>query len=43
MDSPLGRFEPRGVSTGEFPLWDKALALLNTDLAATLPGSGRSV
>lgn len=40
MDSPLGRFEPREVSTGEFPLWDKALALLNADLTATLPRQG---
>jgi len=32
--------EPRGVSPGEFPLWDGPLALLNRDLAATLPDHG---
>ncbi|MFD5582510.1 hypothetical protein ACFWII_01705 [Streptomyces sp. NPDC127063] len=29
--------EPRRVSPGEYPVWDQALALLNRDLAATLP------
>ncbi|QKZ19930.1 hypothetical protein HUT05_22745 [Streptomyces chartreusis] len=29
--------EPRRVSPGEYPAWDQALALLNRDLAATLP------
>ncbi|MCX5008963.1 hypothetical protein OHB05_41315 [Streptomyces sp. NBC_00638] len=29
--------EPRRVSPGEYPLWDRALALLNRDLAVTLP------
>jgi len=31
------RPEPRRVSPGEYPGWDGALALLNRDLAATLP------
>lgn len=30
----------RRVSTGEYPWWDDALALLNRDLAATLPDQG---
>ncbi|MCX4768082.1 hypothetical protein OG562_45665 [Streptomyces sp. NBC_01275] len=30
----------RRVSLGEYPLWDEALALLNRDLAVTLPGQG---
>ncbi|MEU8677164.1 hypothetical protein [Streptomyces sp. NPDC048560] len=30
--------EPRRVLPGEYPLWDRALALLNRDLAVTLPG-----
>ncbi|BBC36599.1 uncharacterized protein SGFS_078930 [Streptomyces graminofaciens] len=29
--------EPRRVSPGEYPMWDRALALLNRDLAVTLP------
>ncbi|SPF07122.1 hypothetical protein [Streptomyces sp. MA5143a] len=29
--------EPRRVSPGEYPEWDRALALLNRDLAVTLP------
>ncbi|MFC9387211.1 hypothetical protein [Streptomyces venezuelae] len=29
--------EPRRVSPGEYPAWDEALALLNRDLAVTLP------
>ncbi|WP_327696969.1 hypothetical protein [Streptomyces sp. NBC_00459] len=33
LDSP----EPRRVSPGEYPVWDRALALLNRDLAVTLP------
>ncbi len=33
FDSP----DPRPVSPGAYPLWDEALALLNRDLAATLP------
>lgn len=30
----------RRVSLGEYPLWDAALALLNRDLAGTLPEQG---
>ncbi|MBK3633437.1 hypothetical protein JHN52_10840 [Streptomyces sp. MBT97] len=30
----------RRVSVGEYPLWDAALALLNRDLAVTLPEQG---
>lgn len=30
----------RRVSLGEYPLWDEALALLNRDLAVTLPEQG---
>ncbi|MFF4439617.1 hypothetical protein [Streptomyces sp. NPDC001621] len=30
----------RRVSLGEYPLWDEALALLNRDVAATLPEQG---
>jgi len=30
--------EPRRVAPGEYPVWDQALALLNRDLAVTLPG-----
>ncbi|MFE9373007.1 hypothetical protein ACFYM2_24995 [Streptomyces sp. NPDC006711] len=33
FDSP----EPRRVSPGEYPVWDRALALLNRDLAVTIP------
>ncbi|MFI5757385.1 hypothetical protein [Streptomyces sp. NPDC051569] len=29
--------EPRHVAPGEYPWWDRALALLNQDLAVTLP------
>ncbi|MGX1851594.1 hypothetical protein OIU91_39160 [Streptomyces sp. NBC_01456] len=32
--------EPRGVLLGEYPLWDRALALVNRDLALTLPDQG---
>ncbi len=32
-----GRHEPRPVAPGEYPVWDAALALLDRDLAATLP------
>ncbi|KIZ16426.1 hypothetical protein [Streptomyces natalensis] len=32
--------EPRRVSLGEYPLWDEALALVNRDLAVTLPDQG---
>lgn len=34
---PYDRPEPRRVEPGEHPFWDGALALLNRDLAATLP------
>jgi len=30
----------RRVSLGEYPLWDEALALLNRDVAVTLPEQG---
>ncbi|MCX5195156.1 hypothetical protein OOK31_14810 [Streptomyces sp. NBC_00249] len=30
--------EPRRVLPGEYPVWEAALALLNRDLAVTLPG-----
>ncbi|WP_369387763.1 hypothetical protein AB5J72_09240 [Streptomyces sp. CG1] len=33
----FGRPEPRVVLTGAYPLWDEALAVVNRDLAATLP------
>lgn len=32
--------EPRQVLLGEYPLWDEALALVNRDLAVTLPDQG---
>lgn len=38
MHLPLGLPEPRPVPPGQYPAWDRALALLNRDLAATLPG-----
>ncbi|WP_037606538.1 hypothetical protein [Streptacidiphilus rugosus] len=38
MRSPFEQPKPRQVEPGEFPAWDQALALLNRDLAATLPG-----
>jgi hypothetical protein len=37
---PNGRSEPRGVQPGEHPFWDVALALVNRDLAATVPEQG---
>ncbi|MFJ9406760.1 hypothetical protein [Streptomyces sp. NPDC101393] len=33
----FNRPEPRRVLLGEFPLWDETLALLDRDLAVTLP------
>ncbi|MES4889425.1 hypothetical protein [Streptomyces sp. NPDC096012] len=36
----LGEPEPRVVPAGEYPLWDEALAVVNRDLAATLPEQG---
>ncbi|MGW4564861.1 hypothetical protein ACWEN3_21405 [Streptomyces sp. NPDC004561] len=35
---PFARPERRFVAPGEHPLWDEALAVVNRDLAATLPG-----
>ncbi len=32
--------EPHRVLLGEYPLWDEALALVDGDLAATLPAQG---
>ncbi|MEW2119688.1 hypothetical protein AB0945_31805 [Streptomyces sp. NPDC005474] len=37
MRAPFNFPEPRHVPSGEYPLWDQALAVLNRDLAATLP------
>ncbi|MFK0192842.1 hypothetical protein [Kitasatospora sp. NPDC090308] len=37
MHTLFDRSEPRRVSPGEYPTWDQALALLNRDVAATLP------
>lgn len=37
MRAPFDRSEPRRVSPGEYPMWDRSLALLNRDLAVTLP------
>ena len=37
MRNLYDRSEPRRVSPGEFPEWDRALDLLSRDLAATLP------
>jgi hypothetical protein len=37
MRALFDRPEPRRVSPGEYPMWDRALALLNRDLAVTLP------
>ncbi|MEU9393093.1 hypothetical protein AB0D86_24240 [Streptomyces sp. NPDC048324] len=37
MRPPVGEFEPRRVEPGEHPALDEALALVNRDLAATLP------
>lgn len=40
MPAPFDLPEPRLVLPGEHPAWDEALALLNRDLAATLPEQG---
>ncbi|MFD5766995.1 hypothetical protein ACFWIN_14385 [Streptomyces sp. NPDC127049] len=40
MRAPADPPEARPVSRGEYPLWDAALAVLNEDLAATLPEQG---
>ena len=37
MRNVFDGFETRLVLPGEYPLWDEALALLNRDLAVTLP------
>lgn len=37
MRNLFDRPEPRRVSPAEYPLWGRALGLLNRDLAATLP------
>ncbi|WP_369367876.1 hypothetical protein AB5L52_37645 [Streptomyces sp. CG4] len=37
MSAFFGRPEPRPVLDGEYPRWDEALAVVNRDLAATLP------
>ncbi|NNN34332.1 hypothetical protein HLK59_29000 [Streptomyces sp. S3(2020)] len=37
MHAPSDHPEPRRACPGEYPMWDQALALLNRDLAATLP------
>ena len=37
MRALFDRPGPRRVSPGEYPMWDGALALLNRDLAVTLP------
>ena len=37
MHAPFDLPEPRRVQPGEHPVWDEALALLNRDLAVTLP------
>ncbi|MFI6420248.1 hypothetical protein ACIBG6_22960 [Streptomyces sp. NPDC050842] len=34
---PLDPLDPRRVLPGEYPLWEEALALVNRDLAVTLP------
>jgi len=40
MRTPFDPPEPRPVPPGEHPVWEQALALLNRDLAATLPRQG---
>jgi hypothetical protein len=40
MHAFLGLPEPRFVPPGEHPLWDEALAVVNRDLAVTLPEQG---
>ncbi|MDV5147433.1 hypothetical protein R1T08_25465 [Streptomyces sp. SBC-4] len=34
---PFAPLDPRRVLPGEYPLWEEALALVNRDLAVTLP------
>lgn len=40
MHAHIDQPEVRRVSRGEYPLWDEALAVLNQDLAVTLPEQG---
>ncbi|MGI5459051.1 hypothetical protein ACQEWB_38905 [Streptomyces sp. CA-249302] len=40
MNTPFDHPEPRQVEPGEYPALDEALALLNRDVAATLPAEG---
>ncbi|MFF7776387.1 hypothetical protein ACFZCG_18410 [Streptomyces tanashiensis] len=40
MSSFFDAPEPRQVLPAEYPLWDEALALVNRDLAVTLPEQG---
>ncbi|MFF0595406.1 hypothetical protein [Streptomyces antibioticus] len=40
MNDPFTGPGPREVRPGEHPAWDEALALVNRDLAALLPGRG---
>lgn len=40
MNDPFPGPRPREVRPGEHPAWDEALALVNRDLAALLPGRG---
>ncbi|MGX1542065.1 hypothetical protein [Streptomyces adustus] len=37
---PLPDFDPRPVPPGTYPRWEEALAVVNRDLAATLPEQG---
>ena len=40
MNDPYDSPRPRPVQSGEFPLWEEALALVNRDLDALLPDRG---
>src|SRR3954451_4430580 len=40
MHALFDDFGLRSVPPGEYPLWDEALAILNRDLAVTLPEQG---
>ncbi|GGY17907.1 hypothetical protein [Streptomyces tanashiensis] len=40
MSSLFDAPEPRQIPPGDYPLWDEALALVNRDLAVTLPEQG---
>ncbi|MFE2584482.1 hypothetical protein [Streptomyces sp. NPDC059378] len=37
---PVPDFDPRPVPPGTYPLWEEALAVVNRDLAVTLPEQG---